>query len=342
MKPSFLFIFLIGLTITSQANDGYTVKGTINGNYSGKIFLSNALTRDSVLVENNSFEFSGKVDKPILSWLHLKGTGNAVWIYLENSPITVTGDFKITAENNRVINIYDNARITGSYSQKLLDEYHAFYDAHKKDENFNALRFTELKKILSANSSQPVSGYILGRLVESSTSYSYDEYLKLLSLLDSEAMHPADIATIKGFLRTLNLYGVGQPFVLFNLPSQSGEIIDISKYNGKVTLLDFWASWCAPCRAKHPELIAMKKKYTDSEKFTIVSISIDKDKNAWQKAIVQDGLSWDNLLDTNGHLKNELNLPLIPFNYLLDGDGNILAINQSLEKIDLLLQEKLK
>lgn len=341
MKQILLILLFIGISVSSFATEGYLLKGTIHGGYTGKIYLSNALGRDSAVVQNNTFEFKGKVANPVLSWLHLKGDSNAAWIYLENSIITVTGNFSVLTENNKHINFYGVSSITGSYSQGLFDSYRNFYNENQKKEDFNTLRLTMLKQMFSANPKQPVCGYILSGMILARVDYSYEEFRDLFMLLDATSMQQGDVNIIKDGLRALNLYGVDQAFIKFNLPDQFDKPIASEKYQGNVTLIDFWASWCGPCRAKHPELIALQKKY-QSVRFTVVSISIDKDKNAWRNAITKDGLTWDNLLDTDHRLKDELSLPLIPFNYLLDENGIILAVNQSLEKINLILEKKFK
>lgn len=336
-----LTAFLSGVTLSLTAADGYIIKGNISGGYSGYIYLSYQDVKDSALVRNNTFEFTGKVDKPVLAWINLQSFANINWIYLENSPINLEGTFKTKVIENEVINFYLISSITGSHSQKLLDQYREFCNTNRKKENFNELRFQELKLMFTKNPKLPVNGWILGDLSVNNPVYTIKEFLELYSMLDTAAMQINDIRIIHTGLRTMNKYGLGQPFPTFELSNHRGEVIKSSKFSGKVVFIDFWASWCAPCRAKHPALVELQKKYQDKN-FEVVSITIDKDKNPWLKAITKDNLTWHNLYDEDNKIKNLLGIQSIPFSYLVDEQGNIFAINQPLERVDEILQEKLK
>jgi thiol-disulfide isomerase/thioredoxin len=340
-KILFLTALLSGVTLLLHASDGYIIKGKITGNYGGYIYLSYQDVKDSALVQNNTFEFTGKLDKPVLAWMNLQPFANVSWLYIENSTIVVEGDFSTTIREKEVINLYRITSISGSHSQDLWDHYKEFCNENQNRENFNELRFKELKLMFTKNPTIPVNGWILGDLAVNRPVFTYEEFLELYSLLDTVSMQRNDMRIIHTGFRTMNKYGVGQPFPTFELSNHHGDVINSSRFSKKVVLIDFWASWCGPCRVKHPVLIELQKKY-QNKNFNLVSISIDKDKDAWHKAILKDNLTWDNLIDVDSKILNELGIQSIPFIYLLDEHGNIVSVNQSLEKIDLLLQEKLK
>lgn len=339
MKKAVLSVaFLLTTNLLLYGLEGYVIKGKISGDaYLGYIYLSYDEIKDSVLVQNNTFEFVGKVNRPVLAWLNLQPPANIAWVYLENSQITVEGHFKVYTQEKKV-NVYRITNIAGSFSQKLLDQYREFCNANRTQVNFENLRFHELRMVFAKNPTQPVYGWILGDLVANNPALPYKSYIELYSLLDTVAMQKNDLKIIKTSLRTMNKYAVGQPFIEFKLPNEKEQLIDLKMYSGKIILIDFWASWCGPCREKNPALLKLQSKY-HNKKFSIVGISIDKDKDAWHKAIAKDGLIWDNLLDLKSTTTTELGIQAIPFNYLLDAKGKIIAINPTLEKIDLILKE---
>ncbi len=110
-------------------------------------------------------------------------------------------------------------------------------------------------------------------------------------------------------------------FTFINL---KGESVSLQSLRGKVVLIDFWASWCRPCRAENPNVVAVYKKYNKNN-FEIVSISLDKDEVAWKEAIKADGLNWNSHhWDKEGVIANQYGVQSIPHTLLLGKDGTIL------------------
>ena len=111
-----------------------------------------------------------------------------------------------------------------------------------------------------------------------------------------------------------------------NLPNVNNESIALSSLKGKVVLLDFWASWCRPCRQTVPGLKKLYSQYHDKG-FEIYGVSLDENKTAWKTAIEQDQSTWIHVNDNSGDIANQWNITYIPTTFLLDKKGKILAIN---------------
>lgn len=130
---------------------------------------------------------------------------------------------------------------------------------------------------------------------------------------------------------------------LFSNVNES-KTINLQDFRGKYVLLDFWASWCVPCRQEHPEFIRIYQKY-QAKNFEIVSVSIDEDKTAWLNASKDDKIIWTNVLDAKGQV-NEIavkyGVQAIPANFLLNPQGIIVAKNLKAKDLEKTLAELIK
>jgi thiol-disulfide isomerase/thioredoxin len=133
----------------------------------------------------------------------------------------------------------------------------------------------------------------------------------------------------------------------------NGEEFQLSDLRGRYVLLDFWGSWCSPCRAKNPELVELYRKYEharfeEAGGFDIVSVGIERNESSWQRAIERDGLNWPyHILDKttsskffNGEIANLYGIKEVPTTFLINEKSVIIGVNLDVSKIDKMLKEK--
>lgn len=148
---------------------------------------------------------------------------------------------------------------------------------------------------------------------------------------------------IAGFIAGAQLPNITDPRLDFILTDTKGDSLRLSSMKGKVFLLDFWASWCGPCRYANKSLVKVYAKYKDKG-FEILSVSLDDSKNAWKKAITKDKLTWAQVNDTHGWdalAALKWNIYALPSSFLIDKDGNVVAIDPEKQELENKIRELL-
>jgi len=152
------------------------------------------------------------------------------------------------------------------------------------------------------------------------------------------------LISLKQELQISKSTGIGKPVIDFTLKDASGKTVSLSDFKGKYVFLDFWASWCIPCRKENPNVKAQYEKYKNKD-FTVLSVSMDKAeaRKAWTEAIEKDGIGmWTHLIDEAGFagtVAKSYYITSIPTNFLISPEGKFLGRNLYGEKLDQALEK---
>ena len=331
-----------------QEKAGYTIKGTIEGVAEGDtVYLQNfvdgsLVKMDSAVVKGGAFEFKGTPDSVTVSryvTYRKNGMRMTAMVFIEKGDITLN----MGAEANKVAGTMCN----DAY-QQFMDKFVAvnkemseIYQKSKTDTTLTDDQRKDLEKQLAEKDSlgtEMVYNCINENInnlvgVQLLTSYANAfETAKVKALLDKvPAAYSADkdIVALKEHIATIEKTEVGQKFIDFAMNTPEGKEVKLSDLisQNKYTLIDFWASWCGPCRREMPNLVEAYAQYK-GKNFEIVGVSLDQDAAAWKESIKKLNMTWPQMSDLKFWQSEGAQLYAvnsIPHTVLIDGDGTIIA-----------------
>jgi peroxiredoxin len=347
---SILVLFGLSLMLACSNQGGYNLKIELKDlPDQSKVFLkyidatNSPITVDSTTVVNGLATFEGSQEFPAMHYLFFENANGNIPVILENARIEVKAqkdslnmaklsgsdqniwfsEFVTTSQGfseraNGIANDLQNARANGkeAFIDSLREEYMELQEEAKSYEiNFAAEHPGSLITVLLIErmfASKAVEEQKIKELIEaiSPEIKQTDAGKKLMSLWE------ANLST-----------AIGSKAIDFSGPNQNGETLSLSALKGKVTIIDFWAAWCKPCRAENPNVVAVYNQYHEKG-LEIISISLDKKKEDWIAAIAADQMDWHHISSLayfSDPIAKQYNINAIPATFILDEDGVLVA-----------------
>jgi len=364
-----LFVVLTILFAVSCGKPSYKINGIISGDKEtiseGEAYLFSNMessVKDTAQMVNGKFTFEGTVEDPGQYFIAFKGIPKVrIPILLENAIYTVTAD------NDNL----KNAKISGGESQMLINEVNDFSSKAAKAIKANSLMSEYYSEATSEDRKTEIENEF-NSLNESISSYkdsvinanpmTYFALINLQQDLENKMDEASDMIAkfkaspkfqessilkdIEKVYNTISKLQPGNQAPDFTENDTEGNPVKFSEVypKNKITMIDFWASWCGPCRAFNPTLVKIYKKYSDKG-FGIISVSMDSKNDSWIEAIKKDELTWTHVSDLNywnSKVGQLYYVRFIPQNVFVDQTGKILARQLDSDKIDSFLEEHLK
>ena len=356
-------LFFVALTATflfscGKKSDGYSVNGTIDSVEDGEqVFIEipneegGIVAIDTAVVKSGKFEFLGKTDEIKIAYIQIGALQWKIPFILENEKITVTA-YKDSLQASKTGGSYNNDELTKFNTnfevlQKKLGQFQqenmtAMMEAQQNNDtetldklnNQYKVLEDEIKNYMTSYTSENPKSFVSLMLLSHLASGRDTDIEKLKASAD--ALSPELKSTKIGKeldekIKSISSTAVGQIAPDFSAPNTEGEMVSLKESMGKVTLIDFWASWCGPCRVENPNVVALYNEFHDKG-LNIIGVSLDREdqKEKWLEAIATDKLTWtqvSNLQFWQDPIAKQYSVQSIPATFLLDANGKIVAKN---------------
>ena len=323
------------------------------------------LLQDTVSIQSDGvFQFSKA--KPHLGFYRIRITeSNFLMLVLDTlQQVQITGDIKDLSHSAKIEGspdsklfheMNDSSRISFAKRDSIMQVFQIFANQNKSDsvrikkfadsmgKTYDSLAIRLNNYLVQLIQNHPSSLVSVLALQELAPRSSEENYLPQFFLVDSAiSIRYPQAAALKTFHRmvlALRATQIGNQAPDFNLNTIDGKAVNLESFKGKFVIIDFWASWCKPCREESPNMVRLYEKY-HSKGLEIIGISLDSEKEKWQAAIQRDHLNWihvSELQGWKGQVSKQYNVSQIPFTYLIDKSGKIMAKGLRAPELDAIL-----
>ena len=334
-------VLLAGVLVGCGESGGYKVEGDLKG-LSGEVYLNvDGQMMDTATVENGKFVFKGKMDRPSVAIL-MNDQGPITSFFLENSRIVLTGE--MDSQQIKATGTPSNDRY-GQIREQLMSRVERYMAAVSEDEKQAAM--ASFDSLLWASIDANLDNILgVALLYQAAQGDDPDRVVALIGEFSEEMQNHPMMEEARRIASVARKTAIGQAYMEIQLPDAEGKTVALSSLvgQGRYVLLDFWASWCGPCREEFPYLVEAYKKYR-GKGFGIYGVSLDQDREEWLKAMDRYGLDWTNVMAADASQSTaaqDYGINSIPANFLIAPDGKIVARDLRGEDVAKKLEELLK
>lgn len=337
-----IIMLVMGVSMAGMAQEGFKITAQMQGMPDGKMYLiterGDTLTVADMM--NGAFVLAGRVDAGQVAYIMTADRKGVIPVMLENAEFKVTANAQMVyVEGGPMQSLYNefqaiNASLLQERKRLEKEMQSAMQEQNQiKVQGLNQ-QFGQFMKraqeaemnLLKANNNTFVAAYIITQ----SMRQVEPEFLKeRYNLLGEEAKASASGAVIADMIARYEMLEPGHVAPNFTARTPEGDTLSLYSVKGKVKLIDFWASWCGPCRKENPNVLKMYQKY-HPKGLEIISVSLDDKEQAWKKAIDEDGLIWKHVSELAGQQSQIAQMYLlrtIPYTILLDENNVIIDKN---------------
>lgn len=314
-----------------QPNQTFTIAGQLTDNYDGYLFLEYENEKDSCLILNHRFSFKGNLNHEVVAATIYGNSSPSATIYLENKPIQLAISYVIKKGKRHSL-IIDT--IQGTETALLQKEIDVYINSSKKTRNYNQLLFEKAQKIITTHPQNPYSSVLFLYLCDVD---GIDKALLRQTFHNVKQDMASEWikAKIEERLFPVTPIKTNDPMADFTLPDRNGNPFASQSLKGKWIFIDFWASWCSPCRKQFSDLRNIYATYKDKN-FEIIGVSKDHDTSQWIKALDKENLVWVNLIEhylSKRAVSQQYGVLSLPMNFLINPEGIMVAKDLSMVQL---------